>query len=49
MKTQRTDLKNDIKVLEQLLQEATLQNNVSAEREIYRKIDYIKNLLIHMS
>ena len=49
MKTQRTDLKNDIKILEQLLQEATLQNNVRAEREIYRKIDYIKNLLIHMS
>jgi|TARA_R110000744_G_scaffold239637_1_gene356996 hypothetical protein len=49
MKTQRTDLKKDIKVLEQLLQEATTQNNVSAEREIYRKIDYIKNLLIHMS
>ena len=49
MKTQKTDLKKDIKVLEQLLQEATTQNNVSAEREIYRKIDYIKNLLIHMS
>jgi hypothetical protein len=49
MKTQADTLRSDIKHLEVLLMNATLNNDISLERETYHKLDILKSTLINIA
>jgi len=48
MRTQADDLRSDIKHLEVLLTNATKNNDIALEREIYHKLDIAKSILINI-
>jgi len=48
MRTQADDIKRDIKHLEMLLRTATQKNDITLERETYRKLDVLKSTLINI-
>tara|TARA_R110000850_G_scaffold209531_1_gene335553 strand:+ start:450 stop:599 length:150 start_codon:yes stop_codon:yes gene_type:complete len=48
MRTQADTLRSDIKRLEVLLTNATRNNNIASERDIYRRLDVAKSTLINI-